>query len=324
MPDIYTHILNGRECLKRLGCTQKAAITRSLNLFYLGCMGPDIFLYHNFYPWMRDRSVNELGGKMHEQHCGELIVTALKHISDNVKDNILMDSRVIYFLGYICHYAADRLAHPYIISRSGFYDKTRPETHRYRNAHKIMELAIDYHMARKLDNQDVNKIRMNSFIDVGDEIPGNIEELYNYVFTVYFKGYVDKLSRDFINQSYLYIKKAWSIFYDPTCLKRYMLKLIKCDQYFYPLNPYKRDYMNEAETQWPYPWNCSMTSKKTFYQIFDESVDLSVYLTNAAIDYLSGKITYSKLNDNMGNYSFTTNMDASEGGHEFKCFSTIF
>lgn len=323
MPDIYTHILAGRESLKNIETLERESILYFDKLFYLGCMGPDIFLYHNSFSRIANREAIGLGRMMHRKDCGNLITNALKYIKETSDVDTFSDKRVIYLLGYLCHYAADRIAHPYVFYRSGIYQKGRKETYKFRRYHKIIELAIDSQMAKYLDNGDINIIKMYELIDVGKRIPDEIENLYEHICSIYFKGHTEKLRKDLVNKSYTSMKKAWSIFYDPNYIKRYLLKQIGLNIFIYPVDCNDRDYMNEKKEKWFDPWSCK-ESNKTFFEIFNEIVELSSALLTAAIAYLDNKLSFDIVKEIIGNYSLITNTDASEVIKEAKCFKLIF
>lgn len=323
MPDIYTHILNGRESLMRIERYQRDTILNSERLFYLGCMGPDIFFYHFVSPWSASRYVIDLGSMMHRQHCGELISEGFKLIKENAGKHAFPDERTVYLLGFLCHYCTDRIAHPFIFSRSGKYDKDKPETSKYKTSHKVMELAIDSHMARLMDDNDINKLKMNTFIDIGKSIPEPIEDLFQYLINTFFGEHASKLKHRYINESYRCFKAAWRAFYDPYYIKRHILGIVGLDIVLYPVDSNKRDYMNEKMLEWADP--CSReVYNKSFIEVFSESVKLSSKLIKSAFDFLEDRITFKDLENSIGNFSYLTNTDVSSKLQEMKYFSPIF
>jgi hypothetical protein len=110
MPDIYTHIVNGMESIKYLDNDRLKAVLSYEKSFYLGCMGPDIFLYYYKSPLTKGRNVVDLGGSIHRQHCGKFILESLRYIKDAESKGMDMSQGRAYFLGYLCHYSLDRTA----------------------------------------------------------------------------------------------------------------------------------------------------------------------------------------------------------------------
>ena len=317
MPDFYTHILNGMESLKKISDPERDMIKSMENIFYLGCMGPDIFFYHN----ITSKSVIKLGSKMHREHCGDVIACGLKGVKE--ENDFHMDERMAYLLGYICHYATDSVAHPFIYSRAGMYKKHQKETFKFITSHKEMELAIDCHMAKYLYNQDINEIKMYEFINVGERIPETIEKGYIAVLKNFFGDIISNLGHEFVNESYVYIKKAWEFFYDPYLKKRRFLKPTGLSTLFYPINPYDKDYMNDSKDNWPDPITNDI-SNKTFYDIFEDSVELASDLVNTSIRYLKGNISFESMRSKIGNLSFLTGLDDSFDTKQMQYFRPIF
>lgn len=321
MPDIYTHILNGKESLKKISEPERSMIKGMENIFCLGCMGPDMFFYHNFYPWKVPKNVRKLGSKMHREHCGDIIAYGLEGVKE--EDSFFIDEKIAYIFGYICHYALDSMAHPFIYSRAGMYKKHQKETFKFITSHKVMELAIDCHMAKYLYNQDINEIKMYEFIDVGEKIPESIEKGYMGVLKQFFEDIINNLSYGFVNESYMYIKKAWELLYDPYFRKRRFLKPTGLSTLFHPINPYDRDYMNESREKWPDPITNDM-SNKTFYEIFEDSVEMAVELINTSIRYLKGNISFEFMRSKIGNFSFLTGSDDCFDTEQMQYFRPIF
>lgn len=323
MPDIYTHIINGMESLKRIGKEERSIILKHQTLFNLGCMGPDIFLYYSCLPWFKIKSVTKLGRRMHSEHCGELLAEAFRFIRQVKTANDKIDERAIYFLGYLCHYTLDRTAHPFVFSRSGRYDKLNKETSRYMTSHKITELAIDFHIAKLFDKEDIDKLKLYSLIDIGNSLPESIENVYIHVLSKFFSDNIKALGSKFINQSYLSFRKAWKLFYDPYQIKRYLLKPLGLDFLFHPINPYMRDYMNEKGEVWPNPCT-GKPDKRNFIQIFDDSLKLAQELLNTGIGYLKGDVSFEYLKQKIGNFSYLTNTDITYETIPMTHFKPIF
>lgn len=323
MPDIYTHIINGTESLKKISKEERCTILGNRKLYNLGCMGPDIFLYYSYLPCTKIKQVTALGKAMHNVHCGEFLAEAFRFISMTNTNKDIIDERSIYFLGYLCHYALDRTAHPFVFSRSGRYDKLDRETLKFRFSHKITELAIDFNIARLYGGQDIDKLKVYSLIDVGNSIPESVEKVYFHVLNRFFSENIKELSSNFINRSYLSYRRAWKVFYDPHKIKRNLLKPIGLDFLFHPIDPYKRDYMNEKGERWPDPCT-GVTEKRNFIQIFDDSLKLSHELLDAGIGYLKGNISFDYLKKKIGNFSYLTNKDVTYETMSMAYFKPIF
>lgn len=322
MPDIYTHILCGRKTIENMNGYIAECINGKLNTFFLGCMGPDIFFYNRFNINHRYKVTQKLGSIMHRQHCGELISESFRYIKATAASDAI-DERTVYMFGYLCHYALDRAAHPYIYSRSGIYNRNDKSSRRFMGAHKVMELAIDYHMARRFDNIDINSARMYEYIDIGAVVPSDIQELYIHLFNKYFKNIFNMIDGSIVNDAYLGIKKAWKMLYDPKFIKRKLLKITMLNIFFYPIDPNARDYMNYKKESWTEPCSCQLRDQ-SFLELFEISIRMASGFINSALKYLNGDICFEELKGLIGNFSFLTNRNIDTECQKMECFSPIF
>ena len=324
MPQAYTHILVGKECLK---IVERLKVYNNAELFYLGCMGPDLFSYQNLYTWIKNRPENQLADKMHNQYCGPFIIDALKYIKGTSKSKNELDQRAVYMMGYLCHYIMDKTMHPYVFYKTGlsnFYNKKNPETYIYRYSHTMLEMVIDYHMAKKIEGSDVHKIKVYEYFDVGKSVPSDIKELYNHMFSIYFKDYVSSLSTNLINESYKGMKLIWRFIYDPNNMKGRLLKLFNKDYFLYPKAPYEKDYMNINKKIWYHPCDKNIYSNKSLYELFNDAVYQTSVIINCAIDYLNGDASIDTLQKLVGNYSFDTGLDIKKHNQNMEYFDPIY
>ena len=108
MPSVITHNELGRRVLSRLpkdSVTDEAA-------FLLGAQGPDLFFFFRAYPWMPGKAGLPIGNALHEARPSVLI-DAFCVLRDSCPAAFrdVIDS---YVRGFLCHYATDRVIHPFV------------------------------------------------------------------------------------------------------------------------------------------------------------------------------------------------------------------
>ncbi len=108
MPAMITHYLLGRRMLPLSGLP---AIKRQ-DAFLLGCQGPDLLYFYRAYPWLIGKAGLPLGNDLHEVRPSELVDTLRDLLAQTVEDE--RDIVHSYILGFLCHYTADRLIHPFV------------------------------------------------------------------------------------------------------------------------------------------------------------------------------------------------------------------
>ncbi|MBQ8972380.1 MAG: zinc dependent phospholipase C family protein [Clostridia bacterium] len=150
MPDIVVHRSMGEDVYARLNM----ALNR--NIFAFGLLGPDPYLFYRFYiPPFRHR-INRYSSVMHRERTGDFI-TELGKGCRGVDE-------FSYLAGFLCHYALDSTAHPFIIEKA--------------KGSAAMHLAIEH----RLDILDGGKIRIPPFPPptMKEYVGGAIEKIYGW------------------------------------------------------------------------------------------------------------------------------------------------
>lgn len=127
MPEGYTHVRTAR----RAAAAIRYKI-RHPEAFAAGANGPDVFF--SFEVWKRPArrriDLPALGERMHEEATGAFLQSLLRHVRTG--------AQVEYALGFLSHYAADTLLHPYVAA------VTQPGMpYAGKGGHGYFEIALD-------------------------------------------------------------------------------------------------------------------------------------------------------------------------------------
>ena len=123
MPSVYTHFLVARQSLQSLPSPIQAKIKPYLPLYYFGAQGADFCF---FYKFLRPKKGN-FGSYLHRVGAYPTF-SVLQHFSAQCPP------LYAYATGYIAHYTADCILHPYIYSMAGKSALT----------HSRIESGLDY------------------------------------------------------------------------------------------------------------------------------------------------------------------------------------
>lgn len=135
MPGPLTHYY----CAKRtLDALIKENIKLNKTAFLWGAQGPDIFFYHRYMPWNREKTLTEIGSRFHSSSPSKQFECAAEYI----KSNGFAQQDYSYFLGNVCHYAADRICHPFVFSWEDIYRERYPEKASF-PWHSQIETSLD-------------------------------------------------------------------------------------------------------------------------------------------------------------------------------------
>jgi len=222
---------------------------------------------------------------MHREKTGEFLLTLTKQCRNAPENHELFS----YLAGFLCHYALDKTAHPYIVYRTGHYDGTE-ETRKYRGNHTLLERAID-HVYLKEWGKRLASMPITGKILRMKKIPKTISEELDTVYqTVY--GW-ENASRDLTicakDQRRFYL-----LVQDPTGLLNRIVGLVdngKSLQEYFSLSYAGRDQgsldiLNRKKETWHHPCDPEIRSDESFAELFQKACGDAVRFILAAEAFL--------------------------------------
>lgn len=299
MPYIWAHLIFGQEVIKAVEKEDWLNQPKLRKLFNLGCQGPDILFYHNFWPWQRDKKMTTLGSAMHSKQCGPLLLELVQSVHGHRLD----DPKVIYVLGFLMHHVLDRNLHPYVFYRSGF----RKWDHQY------FEVAMDTLIARRKLGIETWQTPVLNEISVGAELPPFIAPMFVKATSQLYPELTANISESDWRKSYRDMLLAQKIFHDPSGLKR-RLTFNQIDPMVYKRKLTHHDYLNEARTEWRHPALEDHVSNLSFWDMWDPAREDGNQVMRAAIGYLikttsdEQEKAYKDLKAVVGNRSYETGL----------------
>ena len=327
MPDVWTHILCGREVLGRVeeGCGKTAR--ERIKLFNLGCQGPDLFFYYDFLPWSGDRRVFDLGNQVHHQRCGLFFRESLHYARANPGAVI-----IVYLMGMICHWCLDRATHPYINYISGVYRGAAADSRKLINNHKRVEAAIDVLLGKRLLNLEVRKTPAHPEIEVGEKLPRDVLGLYRHVLPLVFpEAWADLAGTHFLNKSYRDMLSALRLLHDPRGVKRSLVAAydrlsgggLNLRYYFYrPPEKNGEAYLNDQKRPWCHPADPGEVRHESFMELFAVAVEEAARLINLSLGFIRGEAGEAEINQKIKDISYSTGRPVSDQS-PLRCFDPL-
>lgn len=328
LPALLIHYLCGD---KMLGLSKNSdeekKILKYRQVFNLGTQGPDIFFYHNAYPWIKRKSLNYVGEKLHDEKVNMFFKTALEYIKsiNSESQNIL----TAYLCGYSCHYSLDNHTHPYIFYRTGFDTGSGLEHKKYSYYHRRFEAALDVLMMDKIYHKEARHINASKLINISKDEAEAIASMYHMVF---YKVFNLDIKEEEIKKAIFHMIGVTAALRDTWGIKKKVIEIIERKSKNYPLissliYPIKihdnRDYLNLKNSVWYYPWDNCNANKKSFLQMFEEAYLESHNLTKSVVSFIDNKISIDNTLDLIGNRSFSSGLDCDKDV-KFKYFDCIF
>lgn len=290
MPNIWTHIIFADELAEKTNLDT----SKYIKIFHLGAQGPDPFFYHNFLPWKKDKSVAQIGGRIHKERCGEFLIEMLRFIKKSPDPALKY-----YAYGFFSHHILDRNTHPYIIYKSGEEG----------NKHQLLETTLDTILAKKYLGIDTWRNPAYKKIYVGFRLPISINKLLSYLLKQVHQIKRKDLNK-IINKSYKEMLRAHKFLYDPTGLKNMTLKGF-VSPYSHRKRYPEKDYLNLNNDIWLHPAT-KEESRESFYDIWERAEQDGIRVFNALNDFFANKMELEELQELLGNISYETGSSCDE------------
>ncbi len=313
MPATITHAYFAKDVFDILPESIKSYIDCSRIKMFGQSM--DSLMFYNLFSILPGKKIRELNKTFHRQKTQEYFINLINYIKDNKLNN---DMDVCSYLsGVICHYVLDSNLHPYIIYKTGVFDKKKKNTYKYNHVHEFMETFIDNDMVKRREKTNPYTFRLDKFCFNMRPFSKKLEETINYSFK---KTYNVSNMGKIYYKSLKQMKDCLYLFRrDPSGSKRDFYKMLdtitsrkvfrfECISYHYPLED-KHDYLNSNHKLWRNPVLYNMTSTESFVDLYVKSIKLAKVLICASFDYIDGKnIELEKI---FTNDSYVTGLDCS-------------
>ncbi len=270
MPSHVTHYLHGRKALKQAELLGLFKVKINEDAFYMGTQGPDFFFSHRFLPWKKGDSLAYIGHEIHKLTPSQLIMFMREYVSS--RHNIMLFS---YYLGFVCHYSLDSIAHPYI----NFLSIKLEDNLQNKNIrHGEIESGIDAIMSVKEGEKNANFMRMKNLFPKNKEFRSNLADMYVDLIKKFFGVSIDK---SIILETFSDARETFDIRQDNTGLKRKVVdkfekgKKHSLSCYLVPANLENDVYTNINKENW---LKQGETVNLDFYELFDIAVKRAVKL----------------------------------------------
>jgi hypothetical protein len=181
MPAIIAHHLFGTEIQSRLG-DDAFPTNDELSAFLLGNQGPDPYYYAVFTRHMV--TAKKLGSLMHKTHVSRAL-DAMRELARTFTgdDQAIAEA---YLKGYICHYAFDSVAHPFIYTwQYAIFDAgvegLKNDSSTRLAVHTQIETDIDSAMLMRATGQTTATWRVHDHVLIAsNHVLEVVDKLYRY------------------------------------------------------------------------------------------------------------------------------------------------
>lgn len=271
MPNCITHFLHAEQVLELLPEKAKGALYHPA--FVWGAQGPDFLFCHRYFPWQKGESLSDYGTELHEHPPADTLDCLREFL--HTKDESVYHS---YIYGFLCHYALDSTAHPYVIAFSKELLEERPyETET--TLHAEIESSLDTIMLRRETGKLPTEAKLKQYFPKDAAAQNAIAEVYSVLFDKLFKV---QISKQAVLEATADAHRVFFALTDKTTMKKKIFDRIergkpsKISSHLIPVMENEEiDYANSSKS----PWTAGGEShQEDFFELFETAVQKAVTL----------------------------------------------
>lgn len=295
MPDVAMHHAFGREVLGALPEEIRKDLRETPFVFAL--YGPDLWFMYRPGKLRQGR-----GRRMHTTRTGAFLMA----LADRARSGSAKEEVFSYLAGFLCHYALDSAAHPYIVWRT-------TETWPTRRAHRDMEHALDAALLKRegfwgekhpVTDHHFPKLKLPESMDA------DLDLAYGSVYG--WRGV-----RKSLNRCYRQYRKFYRLIETPRSLLTGLAALVPTHR-FRSL-PYvrsaflDRDVENLSRASWSQPGSGEGNFTDSFPDLYASARENALRMISAAWEFArAGSLSGEELKAVLGNRSYLSGLDAED------------
>lgn len=314
MASSITHAYFILDVYDRLGLKSRELLVRHKELLKTTAQSMDVLFFYNLMNFKKGKEMRDFGEYFHRHRVYPFFETLIHYIKYN---HFQYDPEVMSFLyGMLSHYVLDRTVHPYVIYRTGVYDKKNPSTYKYNQLHGEMESYFDNYLVMVRENQLPWKKKCHQFYCTVNDFGPGLQEVMDFT-------YREVWGIENFHTYYLTAIKQMRVFsrvfrYDPYGWKRRFYQVVdaicpKCLLRKEPLS-YRMSmkshawFLNLEHQKWYHPCDKRTHSTKSLIELYTQALDETVEMIRSINQYLyyNKKVNLKRI---IGNCNYTTGKD---------------
>lgn len=265
MPACLTHYQFARLVLAGIKPKEQENLVECA--YYWGAQGPDFLFCHRYFPWMRGKSLKLYGNQVHSAKPS-LVLGAMRNFLLRHRDPAYRS----YVLGFLCHYALDSTAHPYVNALAAkLLEERSYET--MSTLHGEVEGALDSIVLRRETGLLPTEVNLKRMFPKDEAIQRRIAKIYQEMLFQVFQENIpeEELFRATNDAHFLF-----GCLTDRTTLKKRVFEVLErgkphwVSSHLIPMteNP-EIDYANLQNSSWSAG---DVTSEKSFFDLLEEAI----------------------------------------------------
>ncbi len=268
MPACLTHTYFAKAVALSLGETG----LENTPEYIWGAQGPDFLFCHRYFPWMKGRSLKEYGSRLHSEVKPSVTFSAMREFLSRHRD----PGYQAYVTGFVCHYALDSTAHPYVNALAAELAAQRPwET--VSTMHGEVEASLDAIILRRETGMLPSQVNVKQMFPKNESAQRRIAKLYQ---AVLLSACGEDVPEGELLRATNDAHFVFSLLNDRTGLKRQLFQRVEkgkpslVTSHIVPITEEDGvDFANIQHSPWGDP-----PSKQSFFDLFDQAIELAKQL----------------------------------------------
>lgn len=315
MPLITTHNYFANEVLNDTKNDIKKHFLEKKNIYELFAQGFDLFQFYDFFKLKKENIV---------AHCHKYNTdTYLLNLIENIKKwNLTNNSEILAALyGHLTHYVLDSNCHPFIVYKTGFYNKKNPQTKKYKGLHSKMEMQIDAYMYERKTQKSFRKFKIHKELITKEKFSDTLVNILNVTYKkthgINKGGNKYQIGRRNMYYSYKFFIE------DSTGIKTQIYKIIDY------ITPKKKDVFanfsshiveiddkifNTEHKTWLHPWLENQKSNESFFDLYEKAKKECVLLFEKTDQFIHNQINEDEYKKYLKDKSYVTGLSWNKQG----------
>lgn len=317
MAGTITHAYFALDLYDKLSIRSKELLVDKKEYLKLFAQNTDILFFYNITNFKKGKSVREFGYKSQKIKTYEFFSTLINYIKYN---NHQYNPQVIsYLYGMLSHYVLDSTMHPFIIYKTGNFNKNDKETYKYNHLHNEMESYFDNYLLTIREGINPHKFKCYDFCFNVDEFDSDLIEVMDFTYREVF-GIND------FHKYYLKASKQMKFFYrvfryDPMGIKKLFYKEIdfispksllrKVPLSYHISYKDKKWFLNLEHKRWYNPTDKRSKSNESILELYTKALAKITDMIHEINQFLyyDKKVNLKKV---VGNLSYETGKDCDK------------
>ncbi len=275
MPAAITHYLHAKRVLEAMQ-KRESSFQVVGDAFYWGAQGPDFLFCSRFLPWQKGEKLSAYGSRLHDL-TPSLLFRAIKQY-ETAHSNEPLPS---YILGFLCHYSADRICHPFISFGAQTLLKEDPSQSE-EVFHNQIESALDTIMLRYETAQLPLEFPLKRAVPKNESVMKAAAGLYVYLFQELFQK---KVSLEQMVEAFRDCRTIFGLLTDRTGFKKNLVEKLEGKKkrsiscHIRPLSEKEEiDYANVLNGEWQWPPESETYRDESFFALYERAIRDSMEL----------------------------------------------